>query len=103
MAEFTSVSDPVSAANQRDPSFMTRMPRRAGFHPPLMVAEFRFWAVRRVTWAAAGMPAGGSGPMNCSPVPSAEAPGRPAAGAGAAVTLAEPTDDGRAVTTGAGA
>src|SRR5829696_2046259 len=60
MAELTWTSPPVSAANQRDPSFITRTPRRAGFQPPLMVGELRFRAVSRETSATDGAAATGS-------------------------------------------
>src|SRR5437899_10014949 len=65
MAELTPVSAPDSAANQRDPSDITRMPRRAGFQPPLIVAELRFLAVRRETWATDAVCGSGlaTGPM----------------------------------------
>src|SRR5215213_36011 len=69
MAEFTCTSVPVSAANHRDPSFMTRMPRRAGFQPPLMVTALRLTAVSRETWAVAAG-AGAAGPT----FPAAAAP-----------------------------
>src|SRR5947208_12319637 len=62
MAELPMVTAPVSAANKRDPSPMTRMPRSAGFQPPLMVSELRLAAVSRATRPANSGPAGGSGP-----------------------------------------
>src|SRR5262245_34386310 len=80
MAELTLVSAPVSAANHRDPSAMTSTPRRAGFQPPLMVAELRFRPVRRANWlaeSAAGWvatsgPVSGPTPLNRPGFPSVE-------------------------------
>src|SRR4051794_15047215 len=88
MDVLTCTSVPVSAANHRDPSFMTRIPRRAGFQPPLIVVALRLTAVSRDTWATAAG-AGATGPTN------------PAAAEPAAETAAAARATGPAKLTGA--
>src|SRR5438105_2722427 len=96
MDELTWTSVPVSAAHQRDPSFMTRMPRRAGFQPPLIVVALRLTAVSRDTWAVAGRP-GATGPrLTVTGAPAWEAATAPLVSGRWALTGADPPATGPA-------